>query len=420
MPRLTSVGILVALCSIALARSNAQTLNVIHSFSGSDGAYPYAGLTWDEKGNLYGATSAGGNTGCSSNQGCGTVFRLSRSGAGWSLTTIYEFQGHADGWSPMARVVFGPDGNLYGTTYYGGHRGNNGYGYGTVFKLTPPSNGSSSSQWTHIVLYRFTGGSDGGTPGVGDLIFDHAGNLYGTTESGGIAAVSCVIAGPGCGVVFELVPSLNGWTEHVIYRFTGGEDGDLPIGGVVFDAKGNLLGTASEGIGYGTVFELTPDGSSWHETTLHIFSGYSDGGYPAAGLCLDSNSGIFYGTTSSSLVNGVGATVFQVTPSPAGYSFQTDYLLPFPSDPESALTLTNGNLYGTTPDGGVGEQAEGNVFELSQTSGFWTGSFYNFSGSNLTPYSPFGSLLVARNGVLYGTTQLGGGYSDGVIFELSP
>ena len=423
MPRLMTFGVLVALCFSALVGSHAQTLNVIYAFSGRDGAYPYAGLTWDEKGNLYGTTSAGGNTGCSSGQGCGTVFALSASSAGWTYRRIYEFQGQGDGWSPMARVVFGPDGNLYGTTYYGGQRGKNGYGNGTVFKLTPPASGNSSSAWTHTVIYSFAGGPDGATPGVGDLIFDAAGNIYGTTLTGGLVERACIISPPGCGVVFELSPSSTGWTEQAIYSFTGGVDGDGPIGGVVFDAKGNLLGTASEGGAsrpYGTVFELTPSGSSWTETTLHSFSGYADGGYPATSLSLDPGTGIIFGTTSSSLVDGVGATVFQITPSSHGYSFQTDYLLPFPSAPLSALTLRNGNLYGTTPDGGVGHRANGNVFELSQTAKGWTGSFYNFSSSNLAPYSPFGGVLVDRNGVVYGTTQLGGKYSDGTIFELTP
>jgi uncharacterized repeat protein (TIGR03803 family) len=115
---------------------------------------------------------------------------------------------------------------------------------------------------------------------MGDLIFDAAGNIYGTTQSGGLVKSACVIAAPGCGVVFELSPTSNGWIEHLIYSFTGGMDGDLPIGGVTFDPKGDLLGTASEGgaVGYGTVFELVPSGSTWEQKTLHSFTIYEDGG----------------------------------------------------------------------------------------------------------------------------------------------
>ncbi|HLZ40757.1 MAG TPA: choice-of-anchor tandem repeat GloVer-containing protein [Candidatus Sulfotelmatobacter sp.] len=417
MVRVAILATIAVVYTLAGAESYAQTLNVIRAFSGPDGAFPYSGLTSDGRGNLYGTTSAGGNTGCSSNLGCGTVFKLSRSGAGWSFTTIYQFQGNADGWEPMARVVFGPDGDLYGTTPYGGNESKGTYGYGTVFKLTPPGFGDSSSEWTHSVLYRFGGGMDGATPGVGDLIFDAAGNIYGTTESGGLVGSSCVISGPRCGVVFELSPSSHGWTEHVIYSFTGGNDGDLPIGGVVFDPGGNLLGTASEGgaVGYGTVFELMPSGSGWEEKTLHSFTGNGDGGYPAASLSLDRNTRAFYGGTSFALPGG--GTVFQLTKSAKGYTFQSDYLFPFPDDPSSVITESGSNLYGTTPDGGSGW---GNVFEMIENSGVWEAKIvYNFTGQN-DGNSPEGNILVDSNGNVYGTTTLSGEYSDGVIYEIMP
>lgn len=412
----------IVLCLVTALPAHAQTLTVIHAFTGgSDGAFPDSGLTTDAHGNLYGTTSFGGKKGCTSDQGCGTVFKLFRSGTSWVLKTIYQFQGNSDGWEPFARVVFGRDGNLYGTTQYGGIQPPKTLGYGTVFKLTPPtSDCQAPCWWTHTVLYRFTGGSDGASPGTGDLIFDGDGNIYGTAEAGGLIKNSCVpIAGPGCGVVFELNPSNNGWTEQVVYSFTGDLQGSLPIGGVVFDPKGSLLGTASEGgaSSYGTVFQLIPSGSAWQEKTLHSFSGYADGGYPAASLLADRDDQLFFGTTSSSLSGNGGGTVFQVSPSAQGYTFQTTYLLPGTDDPLASVSEHNDDLYGTTPDGGAGF---GDVFELVQNSGEWTfTTLHNFTAGH-DGWSPNGNVLVDSNGNVYGTTFLGGQYSDGVIFEITP
>lgn len=415
MIRTVSIAILAFLCNFLVAAGHAQTLNVLHAFSGSDGANPFAGLTWDGKGNAYGTTLTGGNLSCPAG-GCGSVFKMSHSSTGWAFSTIYRFQGASDGWEPEARVILGADGNLYGTTEFGGNQPTGTNGYGTVFKLTP-----STSGWTHTVLYAFTGGSDGAIPGYGDLIFDATGNIYGTTQAGGVVASSCTpLQGPGCGVVFELSPSSSGWTEHVVYSFTGGNDGNLPIGGVVFDPKGNLLGTASEGGAsgaYGTVFQLIPSASGWQEKTLHSFTLYEDGGYPAASLLLDRQARAFYGTTSASLVNGVGGTIFQLIPSPQGYAFQTDYLLPYPDDPEGALVVRNSRLYGTTISGGIGF---GNVFELTQSSGVWTyQSLYNFTAGN-DGWEPFGNVLVDGNGNAYGTAGYAGQFGDGVVYQLKP
>ena len=253
--------------------AQAQTFKVIHTFTGgADGAWPYAGLTMDRAGNLYGTAQAGGggnlrSSGCGGS-GCGTVFKLVPRGSGWVFTTLYSFQGGSDGAVPTARVIFGPDGSLYGTTSVGGA------GYGTVFKLQPPLVACKSAlcPWTETVLYRFTGGSDGANPGGGDLIFDKAGNLYGTAQYGGYEGGSCSETG-GCGVVFELTPSSSGWIYSVIHRFTGGADGGYPYSGVISDNAGNLYGTAGGGgsSGGGTVYELIPSGSGWQEKTLCSF-----------------------------------------------------------------------------------------------------------------------------------------------------
>ena len=152
---------------------------------------------------------------------------------------LYSFTGGTDGKQPFADLTFDGAGNLYGTTAYGGSFGVNcgSPGCGVVFKLTPNKDGN----WTESVLYSFTGGADGKSPSAG-LVFDVAGNLYGTTLRGG----NC--GGDGCGVVFKLVPKSDGsWTESVLHSFTGGKDGFGPQADLIFDAAGNLYGTTADG-----------------------------------------------------------------------------------------------------------------------------------------------------------------------------
>lgn len=171
-----------------------QTYRVIHNFTGrSDGGSPAAGLTMDQNGNLYGTTLTGGHIGiCGLRRpiGCGTVFKLSKRDSGWVLTPLHDFQGGNDGAGPWARVIFGPDGNLYGTTSAGGDLAegcisNDDLGCGTVFKLSPPSRTppNTLNSWTETVLHRFNG-TDGAGPGFGDLVFDRAGNVYGNYRWG--------------------------------------------------------------------------------------------------------------------------------------------------------------------------------------------------------------------------------------------
>lgn len=256
--------VLVAVITLAMHSLQAQTLTVLHTFTaGQDGAEPYAGLTMDRGGNLYGTALGGG---C----GYGTAFKMTKRNGAWVLDPLYWFLGGNDGNAPVARVVFGPNGTLYGTTQFGGGDGcYDGFGCGTVFSLRPSATACKTSicPWSETVLYRFSGGTDGAEPGYGDLIFDAAGNIYGTAREGGTGC-----NGNGCGVVFKLTPSQGGgWTESVIYSFTGGQDGVGPVGGLIFDKGGNLYGTtiAAGNYGGGTVFELTPNGSSWTEMTLY-------------------------------------------------------------------------------------------------------------------------------------------------------
>jgi uncharacterized repeat protein (TIGR03803 family) len=231
---------------------------VLHHFTyGKDGGSPYAGLIFDAAGNLYGTTMLGGTS------GSGNVFKLTPNADGsWRENVLHNFcsvTNCGDGAEPFAGVIFDQGGNLYGTTWVGGSRGScpdSGSGCGVAFELTPNSEGTA---WKERVVHRFTGGAQGGEPRAG-LIFDRAGNLYGTTELGGALSL-CEFAGrAGCGVVFKLAPNSKGaWSETVLHRFVN-HPGARPLAGLIFDAAGNLYGTTlGDGTAtHGSVFEITP------------------------------------------------------------------------------------------------------------------------------------------------------------------
>ena len=265
----------VVLLGLAMSypSAQAQTLTVLYSFTGSGGASPYAGLVGDSAGNLYGTAYGGGSAACA--LGCGTVFKLN---ANRREKTLYRFTGKSDGASPLAALIRDADGNLYGTTRYGGNFVCGG-GCGTVFKV--------DTTGKETVLYSFTGAPDGSVPQA-SLIRDSSGTFYGTTINGG--DVTC--SNPaGCGTVFKLDASGN---ETVLYSFTGKGDGRSPSAGLVRDAAGNLFGTTTGGgaSGFGTVFKLDATGN---ETVLHSFAGGSDGAGPSAGLIPGGPD--LYGTT---------------------------------------------------------------------------------------------------------------------------
>jgi uncharacterized repeat protein (TIGR03803 family) len=245
-------------------RSNGEwTENVLHNFNNDnkDGFWPDTGLIADASGNLYGTTQAGGfySCGIQGASGCGTVFRLSPSADGkWKETILHSFNCN-NGQSPTGNVVFDAQGNLYGTTFFGGEVGcNYPYGCGTVFELTHGMNGA----WAEKVLRSFY--RERGPSGV---ILDAAGNLYGLTVMGGPYNIPYVCS-PGCGVAFELTPGANGkWTATTLHSFGNGRDGNEPLGTLIFDGAGNLYGVTHEGGnnsenclagGCGTVFEITP------------------------------------------------------------------------------------------------------------------------------------------------------------------
>jgi uncharacterized repeat protein (TIGR03803 family) len=274
------------------------TCKVLHNFDGKYGSLPMASLILDGKGNLYGTTYYGGIISKRCPAGCGTVFELTPGANGkWSERVLHTFTGYADGALPWAGLMADSNGNLYGTTEYGGDEGcfQDGYPYGcgTVFELTP-----TGGKWTGKVLHSFTL-SEGIFP-LASLVSDTAGNLYGSAYEGGGGTCD-----GGCGMVFELTPNNGKWTEKVLHYFDG-KYGGHPAATLIFDGTGNLYGTA------GVVFELTPNNGEWTEKVLYNFKGGKDGLYPVAGLVFDS-SGDLFGTTYLGGINDDG-TVFEITP----------------------------------------------------------------------------------------------------------
>jgi uncharacterized repeat protein (TIGR03803 family) len=394
--------------------------SVLYSFSaGSDGDNPSAGLIFDGAGNLYGTTFTGGMT-ASCPHGCGTVFELSPTSTGWTETILHKFTNGSDGGYPASRLFLDAAGNLYGTTVAGGIVGNcigngSGNGCGVVFKLSPTSSG-----WKETVLHHFTGGSDGGYPFAG-VIADAAGNLYGTTYLGG--NTSCTEGG--CGVAYELSQSSGVWKETVLHSFNARQSGGTnSYGSLVFDSAGNLYGTAQLGGGLnnGVVFQLVHTSTGWTENVVHAFAG-SDGSEPAGSLVFDS-AGNMYGTTTTGghPSNGV---VFKISPSGSGWTYSVIHTFLGRADgrdPGKDLLMdAAGNLYGTTvftPD----TTLSGTVFKVSQSAGKWTETvLYRFNG--LTDGGePNSGLATDHAGNLYGVTFGGGqpSVNAGVVFELSP
>ena len=409
------LGALLLISGMGLSLpAQAQSYTVIHDFTGGlDGDLPWAGLTIDRAGNLEGTTFSGGA------DDLGTVFKLVRSGSGWTVSPLYSFAGGIDGSHPEARVIIGPDGNLYGTTYSGG-TGNcfEFPGCGIVFKLSPPPTTCRAVQcpWIETVLYRFPGGPSGGNPGPGDLLFDSQGNIYGTTEDGG-ASFS------GEGIVYKLTPSNGTWVETVLYSFTGGADGGAPKAGVIMDNAGNLYGTTEVGgLGQsGTVFELSPSGSGWTEQVLHNFEYQTDGGYPNAGLIFD-RTGNLYGAANGGGPNG-GGTIFELTPSGGSWNFAVLYSFANLGNdgdgPYSSLVMDQGgSLYDTTPGWGDGNNA-GTIFKLTPSDGGWTYTLlhqFDFTDGDF----PIGGVIFDASGNLYGTTYEGGTVAPGVAWEFTP
>lgn len=251
--------------------------NQLYTFDGfqySGGAFPgYGDLIWDQQGNIYGTTHDGGTT------NLGVVYELTPSGNSWQENVVYSFKGGTDGLYPFAGVIFDKQGNLWGTTAYGGLSNQ-----GTVFELTyVPGVG-----WQKTVVHNFQTATDGEAL-IGGVVMDSAGNFYGTTSDGGSA---------GGGTIFELSPSGNTYSFKLLYSLSGGF-GCGPEANLTLDAAGNLYGTTwcDGAFQQGNVFKLTDTQNGWTYTSLYDFTGGSDGSYPISNVSIDSD-GILYGTTS--------------------------------------------------------------------------------------------------------------------------
>jgi hypothetical protein len=282
-------------------RGGAWEQTVLHSFDYHKGDGPPASaLTLDGSGNIYGSSQSGGPA------HRGAIFELSpgRSRGQWVERLLYTF-GPCNLCGVPSNGMALRSGVLYGFTSF------QVVGSADVaFSVAPPAHGSV---WTFTDLHDFGGTGDGDIP-VSVPLFDTAGNVYGTTESGGIGQCQ----GGGCGVAFELLPPAHGhgsWTETVLYTFTGAADGGAPLSSLVADAAGNLYGTTVDGGAHasGTAFELVHGGSrTWTEHVIHSFGAGSDGQFPTSGMIFG-KGGALYGTTS------VGGILSHLQQSAHGY-----------------------------------------------------------------------------------------------------
>jgi uncharacterized repeat protein (TIGR03803 family) len=333
----------------------------------------------------------------------------------WVFSPLYEFTGGRDGKYPIGELVIGPDGALYGTTQQGGDEGD-----GVVYALRPPVTfcRSVSCYWNETILHTFTGVPDGINPGVENLIFDAAGNIYGTTTNGGMYDQ---------GTAFELTPSGGGYTENILHNFGNGTDGKYPEAGVVLDAAGNVYGTTGNGgtgsgcdSGCGTAYQLTPSNGSWLENILVNFNfagvGLGGGYFPYSRLIMDA-SGNLYGTTIYSAQNSLNGIVFKLAPSGGGFTPFLFYSFPSSCQPYGGVIMDSaGNFFGVCLD-------TSSVFELTNCSQTCVMvDLHDFNGRDGS--NPYGTPTLDANGNLYGTTQYGGNTANcnlgcGVVWEIA-
>jgi uncharacterized repeat protein (TIGR03803 family) len=368
--------------------AQAQTLTVLHSFTGgSDGANPL-GLVGDAAGNLYGLAYSGGD----SNNG--TVFEVDKTG---KESTLYQFGFDSDGSRPVGALVRDAAGNLYGATQYGGFQND----AGTVFKVDKTGK--------ETILYTFMAGSDGDEPLAG-LVRDVQGSLYGTTWGGGTESL---------GNVFKVDKTGR---ETVLYSFDGGNDGSMPFASLILDEDGTLYGTTAFGGrgSAGVAFKLDKSGKV---TVLHSFTGGLDGGLPKANLIKD-GAGNLYGTTF------LGGDLTCHAPYGCGLVFKLDR-----TGKEIVLHAFKGQADGANPVVGLIRDEKGNLYGAtngeadSRESDYGTVFKLNFAGKETVLYRftggadgafPDAGLVRDAAGNLYGTTSLGGAHSWGTVFKLTP
>jgi uncharacterized repeat protein (TIGR03803 family) len=395
--RVLALGLAAGIGLLATSAEAAGSFKVLYSFIGNfdnatDGAFPAAGLLRDSAGNLYGTASQGGDSTCGG--GCGTVFKFSPTEK--KETTLLIFHGN-NGMFPAGGLIEDANGNLYGTTSAGGK--NKG---GVVFKLTP--------QGKETVLHAFCAKkhcTDGQTP-FSALVADSAGNFYGTTSAGGALNL---------GVVFKIAKD---GSESVLYSFKGNSDGATPMGGLMMATDGKLYGTTSaggstscEGPGCGTVYQITTAGK---ETVLYRFCATGScvfGQEPWAPPVMN-NAGDLFGTTRVGGGHGVGV-VFKLTP--AG---KESVIYAFAGGNDGSEPIggvikdSNGNFFGATLYGG-GENGYGTVFRITKKGK--ENYLHKFSGGKDGGQGKAG-LIMDSTGNLYGTAQVGGTESSGVIYKI--
>jgi len=381
---------------------------VLFTFTGEDGGNPASGVVMDAAGNLYGTTYQGGK------YNAGVIFELTPKPKGeWTETVLHNFTGGYDGAWPYGTLSFDNAGNLYGTTIAGGGGGCN-YGCGTVFELSPSSDG----KWKEQVIFVFSG-RDGANP-YGGVVFDGAGSLYGTTEYGGHFNL---------GSVFKLTPAVGKryWKEEIPHSFSEFRDGTNPSSAVTLDTSGAVYGTtpSKQGSNDCMVFRLEPGANGrWKETRLYDFG--SDFGACYGALTIDTSGNIF-GTTVQNDVGG-GGIVFELSSSTGTWNLTV--LFDFNSyfdglNPQGGVVFDkSGSLYGTTASGGEFHNENGVVFTLSHSKRIWKESvLYNFGGGN-DGSDPTAGVVFDTLGNLYGTTYAGGNNlcsrGCGIVFRVSP
>ena len=404
-------AVLVLSAATAMAMP-AQTFTTLHSFDGTDGEQPETALVQTTNGNLYGTTSAGGA------HSVGTLFKISPSG---TFKKLHDFCAHTnpagdclDGATPQAPLFQAANGNLYGTTTYGGNNDFCPLQCGMIFKI--------SLSGTLTVIYDFCpeggGASDVCKDGENPFsaLIQAGGYFYGTTNLGG---KNTCHPSDGCGTVFQI--TTNGATLTTLHTFCSGnacKDGSAPAAGLLLAANGDFYGTTflNGAYGAGTVFKLTPSGTL---TTIHSFceqSGCADGSSPNAAL-IQAGDGNIYGTTPSGGANGAG-TIFEIASGTLTtlYSFCSASGCMDGSSPSGLIQGSDGNFYGTTI--GNGANGKGTIFKI--TPGGTLTTLYSFCAQNGCPDGESANALTQdTNGTFYGTAYAGGANKLGTVFSLS-
>jgi uncharacterized repeat protein (TIGR03803 family) len=407
--RTIAARLIAAVCLLPVSLAFAGNASLLHTFTGGkDGSYPDGNISFDSAGNLYGTTQNGGT------YGAGTVFEIFQNQNGrWQFSILYEFTGGTDGGNPLGSLIFDATGNAYATTSSGGTNG-----LGTVFELSPPANPVPGKPWTEKVLYSFQGGADGAIP-FGNVIFDSAGNLYGTTSIGGATHIGCPPA-KGCGTIYELSPSGDGtWKETILHRLTDAfGDGAEPRAGLVADASGNLYGTTYEGgdnlycggYGCGAVFEMVRPTSGNHWTYKNLINFTGNNGALIRGGVTFGPDGNLYGATLYGGANNAG-TIFSLSPESGLWKLHTIYSFNIFDglQPSGNLVFDQaGNIYGATYEGGVNDW--GTVFQLVPGNSGWTENLLFTFAVGGTGYgaNPLGGVAIDNSGNLYLTNNQGG------------